>query len=125
MKAILLMSLLWTAACQDTNSNSFDREKFTERAMPEGARPEFTAALAILQNRCMSCHFGFHNAWNAFTTEEQWLEAGLINRGDPDNSLLIKRMKNAAGPGATMPIAAAAIPDAEFQTLKAWIAGFP
>jgi mono/diheme cytochrome c family protein len=121
---IFLFSFLMVS-CQDSNSNSFDNFKVQPNLKPpvivEGANNNFPKAYAILQKNCTSCHFNYHSAWNAYNTEEKWLDAGLVNRGDPENSFLIKRMKNAGGPGATMPIAAEAVSEADFKILKKWI----
>lgn len=121
-----LLILLLLSSCEDYNSNSADKIKYSNEPQSEEAGdPNFGPAIAIIQNRCISCHSGFHNNWAAFTSDDMWINSGLVHRGDPDNSTLIKRIINSGQAGANMPQGAGAIPDAEFQTLRKWIAEMP
>jgi len=127
MKIILsLFILILFSACEDYNSNSADKLKYSnEPQQEEGGDPNFAPAFAVIQNRCTSCHSGFHNNWSTYTSNEKWLNSGLVNRGDPDNSLIIRRTINSGQAGSNMPQGTGAIPDAEFETLRTWILNIP
>lgn len=55
-------------------------------------------ALAILESQCSNCHWGAHDDWQAFETDQAWLDATsmsgeqLIDLSDPEHSLLVERM---------------------------------
>lgn len=127
MRALVFFSfLLMLSSCEDYNSNSADKIKYSNEPQSEQAGdPNFAPAFAIIQSRCISCHSGFHNNWATYTSNEKWINSGLVHRGDPDNSTLIKLIINSGQAGANMPQGAGAIPDAEFQTLRKWIAEMP
>lgn len=126
---ILIITLFFISSCEDYNSNSADKIKYSNQPQAEeggnGGDPNFAPAFAVIQNRCVSCHSGFHNNWATYTSNEKWLNSGLIHRGDPDNSTLIKRTINSGQAGANMPLGFGAIPDAEFETLRTWITNIP
>lgn len=126
MHGPFLLLLLLILGCDDYNSNSADKIKYEETSQQEvsSGDPNFQAAFAVIQNRCISCHDGQHNNWASYTNDDHWLSSGLVNRGDPSNSRLIRRIVNSGDPGANMP-PAGAIPDAEFQLLKRWITELP
>lgn len=123
---LLLLFLICLSSCEDYNSNSADKIKYSNEPQSEEAGdPNFAPAFAIIQSRCISCHSGFHNNWAAYTSDEQWINSGLVHRGDPDNSHFIKRIINSGQAGANMPQGAGALPDAEYQLLRKWIAEMP
>ena len=127
MRILLCTCLFFIfAACDDQNSNSSDRINYSRTGQQqETADTEFAAAFSIIQSRCINCHSGRHNAWAGFINDERWINSGLVHRGDPDNSSLITRIINSGHPVANMPEGTGAIPNAEFQTLRSWIAGMP
>ncbi|GEM_PF-482626 len=45
-----------------------------------------------------------------------------VKPGDPDNSLLVQKLEGAPGVGSRMPLGGGALPDADIQTIRAWIA---
>lgn len=123
---LLSLFMLMFMSCEDYNSNSADKIKYSnEPQQEETGDPNFAPAFAVIQNRCISCHSGFHNNWATYTDNEKWLNSGLIIRGDPDNSRLIKLTINSGQAGANMPQGGGAIPDAEFQLLRKWISEIP
>lgn len=119
--------LLILSSCEDYNSNSADKIKYSNepQSEQEAGDPNFAPAFAIIQSRCISCHSGFHNNWATYTSDDKWINSGLVHRGDPDNSHLITRIFNSGQAGANMPQGAGALPDAEFQTLRKWIVEMP
>lgn len=127
MKFFALISCLFIlSSCEDYNSNSADKLKYSNEPQQEQTGdPNFAPAFSVIQNRCISCHSGFHNNWAAYTSNERWLNSGLIQRGDPQNSSLIKVMFNSGQAGANMPLGSGAIPDAEYQLLLKWITEIP
>jgi len=127
MKMFPLISILFLlASCEDYNSNSADKLKYSnEPQQEESGDPNFQPAFAVIQSRCISCHSGFHNNWATYTSNEKWLNSGLVLRGDPDNSRLIRVIINSGQAGANMPQGAGAIPDSEYQLLLKWITEIP
>ncbi len=123
----LLLSFLMYTSCDEYNSNSADRLKYGGDPQQEvdTGDANFSAAFPIIQQKCISCHSGDHNNWAGYTSDEKWLNSGLINRGDPDNSSFIKRIINSGGPNANMPEGLGALPDSEYQLLRKWIAEMP
>jgi len=77
-----------------------------------------SAAITILNNNCVNCHDGYHNAWGVYKTFDDYDNAGLVNSGDPDNSQIIIRLKNFGG---DMPKNAGALSDADYLVLQNWI----
>lgn len=123
---VLIFSLFILSSCEDYNSNSADKLKYSNDTQQEDVGdPNFAPAMEVIKNRCISCHSGFHNNWSRYSSNEMWLNSGLVHRGDPDNSPLIKRTINSGQAGANMPQGAGAIPDAEFETLRTWVTNIP
>jgi hypothetical protein len=125
MKLSFLLILFILQACQDLNSNSSDNTKYGPLVLNAGGDTNFVSAFQIINNRCISCHSGYHNNWSGQNSDNQWLNSGYINRGDPNNSLLIKRIINSGEVGANMPQDADSIPESEFAALKNWITHIP
>lgn len=121
----LLLPLLLLSSCQDYNSNSGDRGKYGEVVLNE-TDPNFRDAYYIIQNRCVSCHDHEHDDWAELKSNDDWIaEGGLITPGQPENSLLLRRIINSAQVGANMPPGGSAIPDDEYEHLEKWITEFP
>ena len=119
MKFFLFLFLF--VGCQDYNSNSSDRSKFGPIVLDE-SDPNFTPAYNITQNRCVSCHSSpIHNHWSTYTSNEKWLDSGMIVKGDPDNSIFIQRIINYGGTSSNMPQGGSALPQAEYDALRTWI----
>lgn len=118
MKVGLLISLMFLISCgQDTNSQSNDRTEYgaveIDITSPEGQR--LSAAYAVLQTNCFSCHGG----WSEYTTSNQWINAGKVEPGSYATSLLITRLKNNGGDMPPNP--KGALPTADITVLQNWI----
>lgn len=91
-------------------------------------------AIAILQDHCSSCHFGVHSAWSGLTTDLHWSNAqnrsseSYIDPLDPENSLILERIKFYGAKDSTMPLDNAAQPEpftqAHYDTLVNWVKTF-
>ena len=121
MKLALIALLLFYIGCQDYNSNSFDKDRYSEIELTGGG-PNFKPAYKILQTRCMNCHQ--HAQWSGYTDAQDWVtNENLISPG-PDKSLVITRIINSGEVGADMPQGGSALPASEFDTLKLWEAEY-
>lgn len=120
--ASLLLGLL-LIGCQDYNSNSNDKERYS-RVNLTGST-DFTPAYYIIQQRCTSCHSGFHNAWAAYTNEQDWISKGYVVENDPDNSKLIFRIINHGSTDSNMPLGLGPLPNDEYQDLVDWVTNIP
>lgn len=69
----------------------------------------------IISNKCISCHASFQS----YTTNENWLQSGIVVAGQPGQSNMIKALKN-FGAGGTMP-KNANLSDQDYQAMRAWI----
>lgn len=93
--------------------------------------PNFENARAVIDGFCTNCHFGLHENWGDWQTEEAWLAAetrggdSYIDELDPDNSLLLRRMVHYAGPDSDMPRFNAnqdqAFSIEHYNTVLAWV----
>lgn len=119
MKKILILCLLVFTGCQDTNSNSYDKDKYSE--VGDGD-PAFKAAFTVLQNRCISCHD--HSAWSKYTSSEKWIASGLIVAKNTSASPIIYKIYNFGGGSSNMPLGGSTgIPGSEYQALLDWVEG--
>lgn len=119
MKIFFIVSLLVLGSCQDTNSNSYDSDKFTEI---DDSDPAFKAAYSVLQTRCLTCHY--HSAWSKINTPEKWIEQGLVIAGNTASSPIIYKIYNFGGGSSNMPLGGSTgIPGSEYQALLDWIEG--
>lgn len=119
MKKILILSLLILCGCQDTNSNSYDKEKYSE--IGDGD-PAFKEAFSVLQTRCITCHY--HSSWSTYNTSEKWVASGLAIAGNTSASPIIYKIYNFGGGSSNMPIGGSTgIPGSEYQALLDWVEG--
>ncbi|WP_408099035.1 hypothetical protein ACJVC5_08970 [Peredibacter sp. HCB2-198] len=122
---LLLPLLLLLVGCQDYNSNSSDRFKYGPAILDE-TDPNFAQAYNTIQTRCTSCHSSnIHDIWATYKNNNAWLDSGLIQRGDPDNSYFIQRIINYGGASSNMPQGGSALSDAEYQQLRKWVEEIP
>lgn len=120
MKLILISLLVALTGCQDYNSNSNDKDRFSQVDLTGSSG--FEPAYFILQQRCTNCHSsGIHNAWAGFTNEQDWIDEGLIVKGDPDSSRLIFRIINHGSTDSNMPLGMGPLPNDEYQDLIDWV----
>jgi mono/diheme cytochrome c family protein len=112
--AWILGFLILSGCGQDSNSNSGDAVPRTpvDNSDPQSQRR--TAARAVLQTHCASCH----GAWMSNTTDAQWIASGLIVAESSATSKLVYRLINE---GSNMPQGGSALPDTEYQALRSWI----
>ena len=93
-----------------------------------------TQAIGIIQEHCASCHFGLHDTWQEFLTDDDWRRAqsrsgeSYIDPLDPGKSLLLRRISFYGDKDSTMPTANAAQSEpftrAHYDTLVAWAKTF-
>ena len=133
MKGFFLFLLLTSiVGCQDYNSNSADEGRFTETELPPAPNQndpayesyvKFVKSYNIIKTRCFQCHTGdFAN----LVTNEMWINSGYVIQSDTENSSLIYRLKNYAGPRSDMPTGtSSSIPTSEYQILLDWIETMP
>lgn len=116
----LIFLFLLVSCGQSFNSNSgdsaFTADNGIDTSTPAGQRLD--AAYTVLKNECMSCHTGYHNSWNAYKTNNAWVNAGLVVAGNPMGSSVYNRLKNVGG---DMPQLNPQISESERQTLEDWI----
>lgn len=118
MKIILLLaSLAFLTSCQDTNSNSNDRARFSPIG-EDPLDPNFGTAYRVITNRCISCHY--HTSWIELKDSASWAKRpDLIIPGDSTRSFLISKIVNSGGNG-NMPPNTTSIPDTEYQAIIKW-----
>ncbi len=97
---------------QDYNSNSNDNAGVMN--IDCAIKPELCAAyVAMFKNHCFECH-----AWSEYYTDDDWINAGLVIRGSPDTSILVRRLKNA---GSDMPRNYNPLTASEYNAVRTWI----
>ncbi|MFP5386436.1 MAG: hypothetical protein ACLGHN_10180 [Bacteriovoracia bacterium] len=119
MKILLIVLLLFYIGCQDYNSNSFDRDLYSETELVGG--PDFVGSYNILQKHCMGCHT--HSQWSEYTNEQDWINRGLVVSGDAASSELIQRIWNSGAASADMPLGGGPLSASEYQSLVNWVSG--
>lgn len=120
--SLLFLALLM--GCQDYNSNTADKTKYGPTDLE--ANPDFRAAYAIIQTRCITCHdSSIHNVWSTYNTSQKWIDAGMVVPGNSTASLVVRRIINSGQNDSNMPIGSGALPNDEYDAIKAWIDGLP
>lgn len=112
-------SFLFYSCGQDYNSNSFDKDKFSndiDVSTPAGQ--QFAQAYSVIELNCISCHTGYHSTYASYKTSADWVSAGLVNAGDFENSYLILKLKNYGG---NMPLSGSELSSDDIATLRSWI----
>jgi mono/diheme cytochrome c family protein len=109
--AALGLAAFLFACGQNYNSDSNDASG-SAAACPDVSNT-CTAYAAMAKNHCFQCH-----PWGGFTTDAQWLNAGLVSRGNPTVSSLIKELKNSGG---QMPKDYSPLSTADYNKLVTWI----
>lgn len=117
----ILIFAFFIASCQDYNSNSSDRSRYSASAFPE-TDPNFQLSFTVLQKNCMSCH----DVWAEYRTNDRWEKEGLIIKSSPVESQLIRRIINSGHAGeSNMPPGGPAIKSADYEHLKKWVNEIP
>ncbi|BCD98259.1 DUF1588 domain-containing protein [Marinagarivorans cellulosilyticus] len=118
---------------QVNSSSSIASGNSIEGDAPDATAPtvDAVAALKIIEEHCTNCHFGLHKKWQEYDSDEAWRLAqarsgeGYINQLNPENSLLLRRMKYYGGEDADMPLDNAAQTKAftrdDYNTVFAWV----
>lgn len=120
MKLIFAGLLVALTGCQDFNSNSNDKDRFSEVELTGSAN--FETAYYILQQRCTNCHSsGIHNSWASYTNEQDWIDEGLVVANDPDASRAIFRIINHGSTDSNMPLGLGPLPNDEYEDLVEWV----
>lgn len=117
---ILLIAALLTS-CETLNSNSSDALFYDDVNVQDSNLLE---PFIILKVECMSCH-NYHNEWLSYTSNQDWINAGLVQPGSAANSKLIHRMKNTSAAesplNTNMPLEGSVIDTEDYQKLRSWI----
>lgn len=81
-----ILLLLPLSGCQTENSSASDAQLYSG-----GGTPAFNEARSIMAANCTGCHT-YHTM-----TEEQLVTAGVLVKGDPDNSQIYYRLTGSSG----------------------------
>ena len=115
-----VLFLIFLSGCETKNSNSLDGVIYSGSDFNENASV-FEKSTFIIKRDCISCHSGYHNNWAGFDSEDAWISSGLVNRGDGDNSILIRRIINSGYPSSNMPQGGSTLSASDYDTLNDWI----
>lgn len=125
IRIILLLTFIITVSCQDYNSNSADRVKYGPVVLNE-SDPNFARAYNIIQSRCVSCHSStIHDPWATYQDNAAWIDSGLVQRQDSQNSYFIQRIINYGGASSNMPQGQSALSQSDYEHLVKWIDEMP
>ena len=114
-----LLFCIFLIGCQSYNSHTGDKAKFAELELEDNE--QFQAAYKVIQNRCINCHSGNHNAWATYVNTQLWIDKGLIVAGSAADSLLVKRTINTNETASNMPPGGSPLPNDEYQAILDWI----
>ena len=95
-------------------------------------------AVEVIDEFCTSCHFGSHDRWEGLDTDEKWLAAqsaatstageNYIDRLDPQDSLILRRLKLYGGANSDMPYPnnnqTEAFTQQHYDVLEQWVNSF-
>jgi hypothetical protein len=105
-------------SCANYNSNTFDETVYQAPQLDKSDQ-NFAPAFAILTGqKCIGCHSDF----TSLTSSAAWVSARIgqsVIPGNPDDSPLIKKLKNFTPPGNMPP--SDSLTEIEYQTLRAWV----
>ena len=114
---ILLLSSILMSCGKIENSSSLDDVRFSY--FTDIGSPNYLIAKAAINSNCLQCH----GTWRQYT-EQNFIDAGLVVRGNPDASKLYYRNLQApTGPGPkNMPNAGnPPISTADLSAMQQWI----
>lgn len=126
LAAALGLALLASGCCMSNpggNGCRLDDSSAGEAALAGGivdpnASAMFKPAQTVLRNHCVQCHTAFGSY-----TEAEWLSSGYVTAGDPNNSPVYNRLRNAGAGGTENMPPAGALPAADRNAIKNWISG--
>jgi len=102
------------------NSVSSDEGRFSA-----SGSAEFMAVREVMNARCVVCH-AQHGTYVTLS-EQEWMDSGLVVAGDPEASVLYRRLKLTGLPDlsasqpASMPLGDASWTSVETEIFKEWI----
>jgi mono/diheme cytochrome c family protein len=127
MRASALATTLLLSGCCFSNPGGagckLDDSSAGEAALAVGtvdpnASTLFKPAQAVLRNNCVQCHTAFGSY-----SEAEWLSSGYVTAGDPANSPIFTRLRNAGAGGTENMPPAGALPASDRTAVKNWISG--
>lgn len=118
MKILIYLAMFVISSCGATvsNSNSSDRDKYSNEKL-EGGKESFRLAQSIIKNKCSECH-DFH-----ILSETQMVDQGLLIPGSSSESKLFFRLRDSntsSSEPANMPIGGRLDPE-ELVAIAEWI----
>ena len=117
MKNLIIFTFLIFQSCgQSWNSNSNDYLLSGNGIDPSNTK--LLEAFTVINDKCISCHSGYHNSWSELNTDALWISSANIMAGDSLSSPLITRLKNRGG---DMPLLSPMITEQEYAFLTNWI----
>lgn len=117
MRELLLLLVLTLTSCgQSTNSNTSDFLLSGNGIDPSNTK--LLNAYEVINDKCISCHTGYHDSWSALNTDQLWIEDGSIAAGAALSSSLVIRLKNRGG---DMPLLSPMLTEDEYQNVIEWI----
>ncbi|EQC50414.1 cytochrome c [Bacteriovorax sp. DB6_IX] len=115
-KLLPIFTLVLLISCQTDNSNSFDPDLANSQIDP--INTNLVKSYKVIQDRCISCHTGYHNSWASYTTDQAWIDSGNITAGVIGDSPLVTKLKNRGG---NMPIGGPNLTNDEYDAIVTWI----
>ena len=117
MKKILILISLSLVSCgQSINSNTSDFLLSGSGIDPSNTK--LLNAYTVINDKCISCHTGYHNSWSSLNTDQLWIDSGSVTAGTSLSSSLIIRLKNRGG---DMPLLSPMLSETEYAYLIDWI----
>lgn len=116
MKIILLfiLSMAFASCGQDYNSNYNDRGTYADIGISAG--DPLYRPYQVLQTKCFGCHA---SEWSDYKNSQQWVDAGLVVRGNYASSALKTRLRNFGGNMPPDPYSP--LTSTELEILRTWI----
>lgn len=123
---ILVLCLMVSCKFDVPTSTKNDRLKYTG----SGLTGAFGEAFDIINDKCIACHEGKHDAWANYLTEAAWLSATdiigqpLVVAGNPTGSQIYSRLAIVSSSG-DMPDTTGSIvfTTSDADKIKVWIEG--
>jgi hypothetical protein len=117
MKYFLALTFLSLVSCgQSINSNTSDFLLSGNGIDPSNTK--LLNAFEVINDKCISCHTGYHNSWSSLNTDQLWIDSGNVTAGTSLSSPLIIRLKNRGG---DMPLLSPMLTETDYNYLINWI----
>ncbi len=121
MKCLILIIFFMVGCGQSYNSNSPDSRAYAD--LPAIADPGLIPAFIVINQKCISCHTGYHSSWYNYTANVNWVNSGLAVSGSPSQSQIYKYLAGVTGSISDMPKGETPLSQSEIDTLVTWING--